>query len=219
MSKRALPQPPEGSKHERKFASPVCSPWEMADIAIRIAALNGETEPDLSNAKRFLIQARESVQSIQFQDEIQGDEIERTLWADIKQRQENPLPEDPRRPAFDLVEKGIRDRVPKTFPVPLSEMLRTVDSWDGEQRPNAKRRFDCLRRALKDEGQPMLPESHVIETGKEYWNLVWIIAPFLPGISAVAPKAKPAIRYRDKKTGRAKAREESFQNTKGKKVK
>ena len=191
----------------------------MADIAIRIAALNGETEPDLNNAKRFLIQARESVRSIQFQDEAQSDEIERTFWADIKQRQENPLPEDPRRAAFDLVEKGIRDRVLKSSHVPLSKMLLTVFSWDGKQRHDKKRRFAYLRQALEAEGLPMLPENHVIETDREYWNLVRIISPFLPGISAVAPKAKPAIRYRDRKTGRAKAREESFQNTKGKKVK
>ena len=56
-----------------------------------------------------------------------------------------------------------------------------------------------------------MEHDHVIETEREYWDLVWIIAPFLPGISVA--KTKRAIHYRDTKTGKAKARVKSLQGT------
>lgn len=203
MSAKKSTETPAKKPRGRYFAPEVGTPWEMADVALRLAALNGSVEPDLEAAERFLVAARQSVRTIRVADENEHYRSESELLAIAS---EFPKPA-PHNDAVQAVCRAIGE--PATIPISVKGFLSTVFSYDGVNRPNLKRHMTTFSQALKDNGRTVLALDYLIKSKREYFDLVWTVTPYLPGIAKVKKQGK-RHNYRDGKTGKMKSRVKSL---------
>jgi hypothetical protein len=170
---------PEAIQLEKMDKS-IVSAVELADIAIKLAALRGLKEPDVAGAIELLKktwQARNAVTPLRCADL-------RLAWYPLDQTVEAVS-------ASTHVEKSFPGaeliRSPKAYPVTTDEAVRLISGeYSRKRRMNFRlRMLNCAREAMgltpvSVEQLPLGKDDDEVEDEIEFWKLAKSIAPFCP---------------------------------------
>jgi hypothetical protein len=199
-----------------------CTAWEMADLAIRLAMLNGTDVPDFAQAKSCIENSLFALTELREETEERLREFDQ-VGADgvrmVKEMQDNPTSETD---ALKAVSEKFGDLEGHDYPITEAKAMLAVMGNSGK---NKARRREVLFKAYRH----YFPHKALQNLSDEAWNDFlsslfplkdkFQVYQFLKRIAPYVPTGKRAVRVQDRKrkTGQFKKRK-SLESPKSEKV-
>jgi hypothetical protein len=154
---------------------PFATPFEVADLAVRLAQMKGKTEPDLVGAAALLMRAWKKCKSLT-QLESNGLHFAFDVNTGAAMALASPVYRNTEFPGAELISE------PSNYPVDLDSAVRLIS---GEYSRERRREFllrleNYLREAM---GRPLVDEvqsSFSIKDRADFWTLARRLAPHCP---------------------------------------